>query len=411
MAVIEAIANMQDEMTHWRRDLHAHPELGFEENRTAEIVADRLRGYGLEVHCGIGKTGVVGVLRAGHGTRAVGLRAEMDALPIQETNTFAHRSTRAGRMHACGHDGHTAMLLGAAKYLAETRRFDGVVNFIFQPAEEGLGGARAMLADGLFETFPCDAVFGMHNRPGLPLGQFAVRAGPVMAGGAFFDIRVTGKGAHAARPEASVDPVLVASQLVIALQSIVSRNVRPIDAAVVSVTQIQSGESYTVIPQTAQLSGTVRAFTPEVMALIESAMRRVTRGTVEAYDAKAEIDFRMIFAATVNDAQEAGFAARICAEVAGEDNVNRHPNPVVASEDFSFMLEKVPGCYFTIGNGAGEGACEVHNPAYDFNDAALVPGASVFARIVETRLGFLPLTASANSPLEPPSYKAQSRSQ
>ncbi len=386
MAEIESIACLQDEMTRWRRDIHAHPELGFEENRTAAIVAEKLRSFGLEVHCGVGNTGVVGVLRAGDGKRSVGLRADMDALPIHEANTFAHRSTHDGRMHACGHDGHTTMLLGAAKYLAETRRFDGVVNFIFQPAEEGIGGARAMIADGLFEKFPCDVIFGMHNRPGLPLGQFAVRAGPMMAGGAFFDIRVSGKGAHAARPEAGIDPVLVASHITIALQSIVSRNVRPLDAAVLSVTKITGGDAYNVIPQTAQLAGTVRAFTREVMTLIESAMRRVVKGTAEAYGATAEIDFRVIFAPTVNDVKEAAFAAGVCAEVVGENNVNRNPNLIAASEDFSFMLEKVPGCYFNIGNGAGEGACEVHNPAYDFNDGALALGASVFARIVETRL-------------------------
>lgn len=386
MAEIESIACLQDEMTRWRRDIHAHPELGFEENRTAEIVAEKLRSFGLEVHCGVGKTGVVGVLRAGDGTRAIGLRADMDALPIHEANTFAHRSTHDGRMHACGHDGHTTMLLGAAKYLAETRRFDGVVNFIFQPAEEGIGGARAMIADGLFEKFPCDAIFGMHNRPGLPLGQFAVRAGPMMAGGAFFDIRVSGKGAHGARPEAGIDPLLVASHITIALQSIVARNVRPLDAAVLSVTKIIGGDAYNVIPQTAQLAGTVRAFTREVMTLIESAMRRVVKGTAEAYGATAELDFRVTFAPTVNDVKEAAFAAGVCAEVVGENNVNRNPNLIAASEDFSFMLEKVPGCYFNIGNGAGEGACEVHNPAYDFNDGALALGASVFARIVETRL-------------------------
>jgi len=386
MAVIESIECMQDEMTRWRRDIHAHPELGFEENRTAEIVAEKLRSFGLEVHRGIGKTGVVGVLRAGDGKRSIGLRADMDALPILEANTFEHRSTHDGRMHACGHDGHTTMLLGAAKYLAETRRFNGVVNFIFQPAEEGIGGARAMIADGLFEKFPCDAVFGMHNRPGLPVGQFAVRSGPMMAGGAFFDIRIKGKGAHAARPEAGIDPVLVASHITIALQSIVSRNVRPLDAAVLSVTKISGGDAYNVIPQTAQLAGTVRAFTREVMTLIESAMRRVVKGTAEAYGAIAEIDFRVTFAPTVNNANEATFAADVCAEVVGNENVNRNPNLIAASEDFSFMLEKVPGCYFNIGNGAGEGACEVHNPAYDFNDGALAFGASVFARIVETRM-------------------------
>ena len=386
MPIVDRIAQMHAELTEWRRDLHAHPELGFEETRTSDLVAAKLAAFGCEVHRGLGKTGVVGTLRTGSSARSVGLRADMDALPIQEENGFAHRSTNDGRMHACGHDGHTTMLLGAAKYLAETRSFDGVVNFIFQPAEEGIGGARAMIADGLFEKFPCEAVFGMHNRPGLPLGKFAVRAGPMMAGGAFFDIRVTGKGSHGARPESGVDSVLVASHIAIALQSIVSRNVRPLDAAVVSVIKIHGGDAYNVIPQTAQLSGTVRAFTREVMALIETGMRRVVKGTAEAFGATAEIDFRVIFAPTVNDAKEAEFVAGVCCEVAGEDNVNRNPNLIVASEDFSFMLEKVPGCYFNIGNGAGEGACEVHNPAYDFNDAALALGASVFARIVETRL-------------------------
>ena len=384
--MIDAIVRLQDEMTRWRRDIHAHPELGFEEKRTSDLVAEKLRDFGLEVHHGIGKTGVVGVLRAGSAGRSVGLRADMDALPIHEANTFAHRSRNDGRMHACGHDGHTTMLLGAARYLAANRNFDGVVNFIFQPAEEGIGGARAMIADGLFEKFPCDLVFGMHNRPGLALGKFAVRAGPMMAGGGFFDIRVTGKGSHGARPESGVDPVLVAAHIVIALQSIVSRNVRPIDAAVVSVTKINAGDAYNVIPQTAQLSGTVRAFTREVMSLIEIAMRRVVKGTAEAFGATAEVDFRVIFAPTVNDAAQADFVAAVCAEFVGEDNVDRNPSLIVASEDFSFMLEKVPGAYFNIGNGAGEDACEVHNPAYDFNDAALALGASVFARIVEKKL-------------------------
>ena len=380
------IASLQEEMTQWRRDIHAHPELGFEETRTADIVAAKLREFGLEVHRGIGKTGVVGVLRAGSGKHALGLRADMDALPIVEANTFAHRSTHAGRMHACGHDGHTTMLLGAAKYLAATRKFDGVVNFIFQPAEEGIGGARAMIADGLFDRFPCEAIFGMHNRPGLPLGKLAVRAGPMMAGGAYFDINVTGRGAHGARPESGIDPVLVASHISIALQSIVSRNVRPLDAAVVSVTMIHGGEAYNVIPQTAKLSGTARAFTREVLGLIEDNLRRIAKGTAEAFGATVEVDFRVIFAPTVNDLHEAEFVAGVCVEVVGEENLNRNPNLIVASEDFSFMLEKVPGCYFNIGNGAGEGACEVHNPSYDFNDDALTLGASVFARIVETRL-------------------------
>jgi amidohydrolase len=386
MGVDERIVRMHEELTGWRRDIHAHPELGFEENRTAGLVADRLRAFGCEVHTGIGKTGVVGVLRAGSGKAAVGLRADMDALPIQEANSFAHRSKRDGKMHACGHDGHTTMLLGAAKYLAETRNFDGTVNFIFQPAEEGIGGAQAMIEDGLFEKFPCDSVFGMHNRPGLPVGKFAVRAGPMMAGGAFFDIDIIGKGAHGARPESSVDTVVVAAQITGALQTIVSRNAPPRETAVVSVTQIHAGNAYNVIPQTARLSGTVRAFSRDVMALVERSMRRIAKGVAEGFGATAEVDFRFIFAPLVNDAGEAEFAARICADVVGAENVVRDPPPNMASEDFSFMLEKVPGCYFNVGNGAGESICEVHNPGYDFNDAALPLGASVLARIVEAKL-------------------------
>jgi hippurate hydrolase len=386
MAVDERIARMHEEMTGWRRDIHAHPELGFEENRTAGLVADRLRAFGCDVHTGIGKTGVVGVLRAGTAKKAIGLRADMDALPIQEANSFDHRSKRDGKMHACGHDGHTTMLLGTAKYLAETRNFDGTVHFIFQPAEEGIGGAQAMIADGLFDKFPCDTVFGMHNRPGLPLGKFAVRAGAMMAGGGFFDIDITGKGAHGARPESSVDSVLVAAHLTTALQSIVSRNAPPVETAVLSVTKIHSGDAYNVIPQTARLSGTVRAFSREVMALVERSMRRIAKGVAEGFGATAAVDFRVIFAPTVNNTEEAEFAARICGEVVGAENVERNPPLIMASEDFSFMLEKVPGCYFNLGVGAGGNVCEVHNPSYDFNDAALPLGASAFARIVETKL-------------------------
>jgi len=386
MAVDERIVRLHEEMTGWRRDIHAHPELGFEENRTAALVADRLRAFGCDVHTGVGKTGVVGVLRAGTAKKAIGLRADMDALPIQEANRFAHRSKRDGKMHACGHDGHTTMLLGAAKVLAETRNFDGTVHFIFQPAEEGIGGAQAMIADGLFDKFPCDAVFGMHNRPGLALGKFAVRSGAMMAGGGFFDIDITGKGAHGARPESSVDSVLVAAHLATALQSIVSRNAPPVETAVLSVTKIHSGDAYNVIPQTARLSGTVRAFSREVMALVERSMKRIAKGVAEAFGATAEVDFRLIFAPTVNDAAEAEFTARMCGEVVGAANVERNPPLIMASEDFSFMLEKVPGCYFNVGIGAGENVCEVHNPGYDFNDAALPLGASAFARIVETKL-------------------------
>ena len=389
--VPKEIESLAGEMTAWRRDIHAHPELGFEEKRTSEIVAKKLESFGIEVHRGVGKTGVVGVLKSGNAKKSVGLRADMDALPIHEANDFSHKSKNAGKMHACGHDGHTAMLLGAARYLAETRRFDGTVNFIFQPAEEGIGGARAMIEDGLFKRFPCDAIFGMHNRPGMALGKFAVRSGPMMAGGAFFDIDIAGRGSHGARPESGVDPVLVAAHVTTALQSIVSRNVRPIEAAVVSVTQIHGGDAYNVIPQTARLSGTVRAFTPAVMEMVEKNLARIASGVAQGFGATAKTDFRLIFAPTVNDPREADFAASICAQVVGEAAVRRDPPLIVASEDFSFMLKEVPGCYINIGNGDGnegdgKGACEVHNPSYDFNDRALPYGASFFARLVETRL-------------------------
>jgi amidohydrolase len=384
--IVPRIAELHEEMTAWRRDIHAHPELGFEENRTSDIVAEKLAEFGCEVTRGIGKTGVVGSLRIGNSTRSIGLRADMDALPIEEENDFDHRSTHNGKMHACGHDGHTAILLGAARYLAETRNFDGQVHFIFQPAEEGIGGAQAMIEDGLFEQFPCDAIFGMHNRPGLPVGQFAVRGGPMMAGGAFFDIDITGRGAHGARPESGIDPVVVASHITTALQSIVSRNVRPLDGCVVSVTQIHSGDAYNVIPQRARLSGTVRAFSRNVLELVQTRMTALAQGVADGFGATANVDYRIIFAPTVNDREEAEFAASICNSIVGADNVERDPPLIMASEDFSFMLEKVPGCYLNVGNGDGEGACEVHNPAYDFNDSALPYGASFFARLVETRL-------------------------
>jgi amidohydrolase len=386
MPVNETIAADHAELTRIRRDIHAHPELGFEEQRTSDLVAERLAAFGIEVTRGIGKTGLVGRLRAGNSPRAIGLRADMDCLPILEANGFGHRSTHPGRMHACGHDGHTTMLLGAANYLAKTRNFDGTVHFIFQPAEEGLGGAAAMLADGLFERFPCDAIFGMHNRPGLAVGKFQIRPGPMMAGGAYFDITVTGIGAHGARPEAGIDPVLVGSHITAALQSIVSRNVRPTDTAVVSTTKFHAGEAYNVIPEKVVLGGTVRCFTDATMTLIEERMRRIAESVATGFGAKAELDFRILFPPLVNHADEAQFIADCAAEVVGAENVNRNSNAVMASEDFAIMLKSVPGAYIQIGNGDGEGGCEVHNPGYDFNDGALPFGASLFARLVERRL-------------------------
>jgi len=377
---------LQDEMSEWRRDIHAHPELGFQEKRTSELVAARLESFGVEVHRGIGKTGVVGVLKSGTSGRSVGLRADMDALPIQEANTFGHRSRHDGVMHACGHDGHTAMLLGAAQHLARTRHFDGTVHLIFQPAEEGIGGAKAMVDDGLFRRFPCESLFGMHNRPGMALGRFAVRSGPMMAGGAFFDIAITGKGVHGARPEAGIDPVLVASHITTALQSIVSRNARPADTVVVSVTQIHAGDAYNVIPETAVLSGTVRCFSKESMKLVEDRMRLIAEGVAAGFGATASLDFRALFPPLVNHADETDFIADCAAEVVGPENVNRNGPLTMASEDFSIMLNNVPGAYIQIGNGDQPGGCEVHNPGYDFNDGALPYGASLFARLVERRL-------------------------
>jgi amidohydrolase len=386
MGVLKRIAEFHDELTEWRRDIHAHPELGFEEQRTSDLVAQKLAEFGYEVHRGIGRTGVVGRLQVGTSPGSIGLRADMDALPIEEATNLPYRSRHQGRMHACGHDGHTTMLLGAARYLAETRNFDGTVHLIFQPAEEGLGGGGAMVKDGLFDRFPCDAIFGMHNRPGLPVGKFQIRTGPMMAGGAYFDIAVTGRGAHGARPEAGIDPVIIASHITTALQSIVSRNVRPIDTAVLSVTQIHAGDAYNVIPEQAFIRGTARAFSSETLSLIEQNMGRIANGVASGFGAAADLDFRIIFPPLVNDASEAEFIAETAAELVGTDNVNRNGNLVMASEDFSYMLDRRPGAYIQIGNGDGLGGCEVHNPGYDFNDAALPLGASLFARLAERKL-------------------------
>ena len=386
MELVPEIENMQAEFASWRRDIHAHPELGFEEHRTADIVAEKLTSWGIEVTRGIGKTGVVGTLRVGNDPRSIGLRADMDALPILEANTFAHRSQHNGKMHACGHDGHTAMLLGAAHYLSQSRNFEGCVHFIFQPAEEGIGGARAMIEDGLFTQFPCDSVFGMHNRPGMEIGKFAIRPGPMMAGGAMFDIHITGVGAHGARPESGVDPVVIASQIVMAAQTIVSRNIRPRDTAVVSITQIHAGDAYNVIPQTAQIMGTARAFSMEVLAMIEDNLRRLAENIAAGFGATAKLDFRLEFMPTVNNDAETQFAIECAAELVGAERVNGDIPMIMASEDFSYMLNERPGAYIMVGNGAGEGGCEVHNPAYDFNDQAIPYGAAFFATAVEKKL-------------------------
>jgi hippurate hydrolase len=386
MKIEPLIAAAAAELTALRRDIHAHPELGFEEERTSTIVAQKLKEWGCEVTTGIGKTGVVGTIRVGNNPRAIGLRADMDALPMDELNTFDHRSQHKGRMHACGHDGHTAMLLGAAKYLAATRNFDGTVHLIFQPAEEGRGGAEAMVKDGLFQKFPCEIIFGMHNRPKLDVGKFAIRSGPQMAGGGLFDIHITGKGAHGARPETGIDPVIIATQIISALQSVVSRNVAPLDSAVISVTQMHSGDAYNVIPQEAVLRGTIRAFRKETMALIKERIETISSGIAQTLGGSAKADVRIAFPPLVNDKDAVKFIADVAAEIVGPENMNREGPFVMASEDFSYMLEQVPGAFINIGNGGGEGGCEVHNPSYDFNDEALTLGSTLWARVVETRL-------------------------
>ncbi len=390
MNIIPEIAARADELARIRRDIHAHPELGFEETRTSDIVAGLLAEWGIEVHRGLAGTGVVGTLRVGNTPRAIGLRADMDALPIDEANDFAHRSTQAGKMHACGHDGHTTMLLGAARHLAETRNFDGAVHFVFQPAEEGLGGARAMVEGGLFRDFPMERIYGMHNTPSVAPGKFAIRSGPMMAGGAFFDVRVIGRGAHGARPEGSIDPVPIAAQIVAALQTIVARNARPHDTVVLSITRLHAGDAYNVIPNDASLGGTVRVFSRETMALVERRIGELARGIAEGFGARAEVDFRDIFRPLVNDVDEAAFVATVAADLVGEENVDRNRSLVMASEDFSDMLEACPGAYIYIGNGdeTGQGgeACQVHNPGYDFNDEILALGASYWTRLVEKRL-------------------------
>ncbi len=386
LPAIDAIADFHDELTQIRRDIHAHPELGFEETRTSDIVAEKLESFGLEVHRGIGKTGVVASLRVGNSPRAIGLRADMDALPIHEENDVDYRSRNEGIMHACGHDGHTTMLLGAARHLSATQDFDGCVHFIFQPAEEGLGGAMAMLDDGLFEQFPMDAVYGMHNSAGLPVGKFAIRPGPMMAAAAFFDIEVQGVGSHGARPENSIDPIVVGSKIVAAVQSIVARNARPTDTLVISITKFHSGEAYNVIPPTARLGGTVRCFSTETMQLAEDRIRQIANGIAHAFGATATLDFRRIFDPVVNDADETEFCADVAAGLVGAENVDRHRSLIMGSEDFSFMLQQRPGAFINIGNGDGPEACMIHNPGYDFNDEILALGASYWVKLVETKL-------------------------
>lgn len=393
MRSIAAIAEKHAELTAIRRDLHAYPELAFEEHRTADLIANKLLDWGIEVHSGLATTGVVGLIHGKHRpvrTRLLGLRADMDALPVQEQNTFAHASRHPGCMHACGHDGHVAMLLGAAQYLAATRDFAGTVAVIFQPAEEFGGGANVMLREGLLERFPLEAVFGLHNMPGIPAGSFALSSGPVLASNNEFKLLIQGKGGHAAMPHLTADPIIVASQIIPALQTIISRNKPPLESAVISVTTMLAGDTFNVIPDHCMMGGTVRAYTTPTLDLIETRMREVAEMIAQAHGASSVLEFNRIYPATHNHEAETNFAREVLKKLVGPKRLLQQ-SPIMAAEDFAFMLERVPGCYAFIGNGDsshrldghGQGPCLVHNSSYDFNDEIIPLGASYFARLVE----------------------------
>jgi hippurate hydrolase len=386
MPIINRIAAFHDEMTAWRRDIHEHPETAFEEHRTSDQVAKKLAEFGIEVHRGLAGTGVIGTLKVGSGRRAIGLRADMDALHIHEKNGFDHASKNVGKMHACGHDGHTTMLLGAAKYLAETRNFDGTVHFIFQPAEENEGGGRVMVEQGLFDQFPVEAVYGMHNKPGMAVGKFGIRPGPMMAAYDRFEIVIKGKGTHGAMPHLGIDPIVIAANLVNALQSIASRATDPVEAVVVTVTQIHAGDTWNVIPDDVVLRGTTRAFRPEIHKSLEPSIRRIAEGVCAAFGASMTMRYDYGYPPLVNDDAHTQAAAQIAGEIVGGDNVTRTVDPTMGAEDFAFMLQAKPGAYIFIGNGSGEGGCLLHNARYDFNDQVLPLGASYWARLVERTL-------------------------
>jgi len=393
MRLIESILADVATIATLRRDIHAHPELCFEERRTADVIAKALTDWGIPVHRGLGKTGVVGIVKNGTSPRAVGLRADIDALPMTEMNHFAHASQHPGKMHACGHDGHTAMLLAAAKHLSRHRNFGGTVYLVFQPAEEGGGGAREMMKDGLFEKFPMEAIFGAHNWPGMAVGHFALRPGPVFASSNEFKITVKGKGAHGAMPHNGIDPVPAACQMVQAFQTIISRNKRPIDTGVISVTMIHTGEATNVIPESCVIEGTVRTFTTEVLDLIERRMKTVAEATCAAFECACEFSFTRNYPPTINHAAETEFARQLLCDVVGSENVHEF-EPTMGAEDFSYFLQGKPGCYFLIGNGDGGhragghgmGPCMLHNPSYDFNDDLIPLGATVWVRLAEAWL-------------------------
>ncbi|MBY0587149.1 amidohydrolase [bacterium] len=386
MQIPSLLQERQADFRRWRQTLHSHPEVAFEEKFTSDFVADRLTEAGIAVDRGWAGTGLVGTLSAGTGTRVIGLRADMDALPIQEMTGLDYQSTIPGRMHACGHDGHMAMLLAAAHYLAKTRSFDGTINFIFQPAEENEGGGRVMVEEGLFDRFPCEQVFGLHNWPGMPIGSFGVRPGPIMAAFDIFEIVIQGRGSHAAKPHLSIDPIVIAGQLISALQLIVSRQVNPMDQAVLSITQIRAGDTWNVIPDKAILRGTVRTFCPAVQDLMEDRLTRSANDLVASLGGTATVRYERRYPATVNEPTSTEQAARAAQDVVGASNVDRDPEPSMGAEDFAFMLQKRPGCYIWAGNGSEEGGRLLHNPRYDFNDDLIPIGAAYWVRLAENLL-------------------------
>jgi len=386
--MVETVPGMEKytaDMTAWRHDLHAHPETAFEERRTSEIVAEKLKSFGLEVHRGLAKTGVVGILRNGEGP-AVAFRADMDALHMDEQTNLPHASRHAGRMHACGHDGHTTMLLGAARYLSENPTFRGSIVFVFQPAEENEGGGRVMVEEGLFDKFPVQEVYGMHNWPGLEVGRIALRPGPMMASYDVFELTLTGKGTHAAMPHLGTDVIVAGTQIVNAWQTIPSRNAHPVDAAVVSVTQFHAGDTWNVIPAGAVLRGTTRSFRPEVQDMIERRMREIAQAIATVMGVEASFRYERRYPSTVNSADATEKARQAAARVVGEEALDLDPMPSMGAEDFAFMLQKRPGCYVWLGAGPSDGGRNLHSPHYDFNDAVLPIGASYWVRLAETVL-------------------------
>tara|TARA_B100000575_G_scaffold291564_1_gene297809 strand:+ start:660 stop:1832 length:1173 start_codon:yes stop_codon:yes gene_type:complete len=383
MELIKELLEQQPEMQKWRRDIHAHPEIAFEEHRTAKFVAEKLLSFGLDVETGIAGTGVVGTLKRGTGNRSIGLRADLDALLINEANDFEHKSKNPGKMHACGHDGHTTMLLGAAQYLSMKGNFDGTIHFIFQPAEENEGGGKVMVDEGLFEKYPVEAVYGMHNIPGMPVGTFAVKPGPIMASFDIFNLTVIGKGGHAAMPQTTIDPILIGTKIVDAYQSIVSRYINPQEPVVLSVTQFHGGDAYNVIPNEIEIKGTVRCFSSKVQASVEGQMEKITESICKAYGAKFNFEYERRYPATINSHDEVETSLKVARGISGDGMVNSSPTPSMGSEDFAFMLQEKPGSYIWIGNGDKEGSCMLHNPGYDFNDEILPIGATYWVEMAQ----------------------------